>query len=253
MFINLSDKPTFIRLKMYNIFVVLFCICVNLIEAQQIIKGIVVESDTNTVMPFVYIINKSNGNGTMSDNDGRFTLATNPYDTLICSYVGYLKLYVPVKKITKNTKGEYVLVMNSMPYNLGTITITAFKFKPYEREYMNDIIDKSRIKNINYISSPISALYMRYSKEGKQIQKLAKIFEDILIEEEVQKRLSREILVRLTGDETIDYTAFRKYCYYVNDYFIVTHDGVELYSKVMDCYRKWKAEKGGYRKRIEGE
>ena len=102
---------------------------------------------------------------------------------------------------------------------------------------------------MDYIGSPITALYMRYSKEGKQIQKLAKIFEDILMEEEVQRRLSREILVRLTGDQNIDYYAFRKYCYYVNDYYIVTHDGAELYTKVMECYKKWKADNGGYRKR----
>jgi hypothetical protein len=235
-----------------RVILLLFCLSLNLIEAQQIIRGTVVEKDSNTVMPFVYIINKSNGNGTMSDNDGKFALATNDNDTLICSYVGFLKLYVPVKNLKRNQKGEVKLVMIPLPINLAPVTITAFKIKPYEREYMNDIIDKSRIKDINYVSSPISALYMRYSKEGKQIRKLAKIFEDILIEEEVQKKLNPEILARLTGDDKIDYKMFRKYCYYVNDYFILTHDGVDLYTKVMDCYRSWKANNGGYKKR-EGQ
>jgi hypothetical protein len=253
MFINLAEKPTFRRLNLARIIFLFIWFPFNLVEAQQIIKGTVVERDSNTVMPFVYIINKSNGNGTMSDNSGNFTLATNSDDTLICSYVGYLKLYVPVKKLTAGREGRVKLVMTSMPINLETVTITAFKFKPYEREYMNDIIDRSRIKSISYATSPISALYMRYSKEGKQIQKLAKIFEDIMIEEEVQKKLSREILTRLTGDDKIDYNAFRKYCYYVNDYYIVTHDGAELYSKVMECYKRWKTEGGGYRKREEGE
>jgi len=238
-------------LKIIRPILLFSCFLTNLVEAQQIIKGTVFESDSTTVMPFVYIINKSNGNGTMSDNDGHFTLATNQYDTLICSYVGFMKLYVPVKKLKKNDKGEVRLVMTQMSINLGTVYVTSFKYQPYERQYMNDVIDKSRIKSISYINSPISALYARYSKEGKQIQKLAKIFEDILMEEEVQRRLSREILVRLTGDENIDYYAFRKYCYYVNDYFIVTHEGVELYTKVMECYKRWKAEGGGYRKREE--
>jgi hypothetical protein len=227
----------------------LFCLFLaNLTDAQQIIKGTVVESDSVTAMPFVYIINKSNGNGTMSDNDGRFMLATSPDDTLICSYVGFIKLYVPVKKLTKNAKGEVKLVMTEIAINLSQVNVTAVKFPAYERQYMNDIIDKSRIKNIDYVSSPISALYMRYSKEGKQIQKLAAIFENLLIEEEVQRKLSREILVRLTGDENIDYEIFRKYCYYVSDYYIVTHDGAELYTKVMDCYKKYKGDVGGFRK-----
>jgi hypothetical protein len=238
-------------LNFLRIIFLVICFAFNLAEAQQIIRGTVVESDSNTVMPFVYIINKSNGNGTMSDNNGKFTLATNPNDTLLCSYVGFLKLYMPVKNLIADQKGMVKLVMTPMRINLETVTITAFKFQPYEREYMTSIIDRSRIKNINYISSPISALYMRYSKEGKQIQKLAKIFEDIMIEEEVQKKLSREILTRLTGDDQIDYMAFRKYCYYVNDYYIMSHDGVELYTKVMECYKRWKIEGGGYRKREE--
>ena len=72
---------------------------------------------------------------------------------------------------------------------------------------------------------------------------MAKIFEDIFIEEQVQKKLSRTILAQLTGDTTIDYDAFRKYCYYVGNSYIISHDGVELYSKVMECYKRWKAER----------
>lgn len=194
------------------------------------------------MMPFVYIINKSNGNGTMSDNEGRFTLVSQPDDTLICSYVGFAKHKIPVKKLKTDAAGRVKIVMIELPINLNTVTISAFKFKPYEREYMQDIIEKSQVPSINYIQSPISALYQRYSKEGKQIRKLAKIFEEIMIEEQVQKKLSREILTRLTGDDSIDYHGFRRYCYYVNDYYIITHDGVDLYSKVMECYRRWKSE-----------
>lgn len=210
--------------------------------AQTLIKGTVVEKDSVTTMPFVYIINKSNGNGTMSDNDGHFSLYSGLNDTLICSYVGYSKLLMPVKLLKPGADGRVLVVMRSNPFLLSTVNVTTFKIKPYEREYMNDIIDKSKIRLLDYSQSPFTALYMRYSKEGKQINKLAKIFEQILREEQVQKKLSREILVRLTGDEKIDYEAFRRYCYYVNDYYIMDHDGVELYSKVMDCYRRWKEE-----------
>ncbi len=220
----------------------LFLLPVLATQAQRFVKGVIVEGDSITPMPFVYIINKSNGNGTMSDNDGRFSLNTREDDTLICSYVGYIKLYVPVKNLKTNKAGEVKLVMTSMPVMLNPITISTFKIKPYEREYMNDIIERGKIKPINYAQSPITALYMRYSKEGKQIRKLAQIFEDLLIEEQVQQKLSREILTRLTGDDTIDYLRFRKYCYYVSDYYIINHDGVELYSKVMDCYRQYKKE-----------
>ena len=45
-------------------------------------------------------------------------------------------------------------------------------------------------------------------------------------------------------DDSIDYYAFRKYCYNVSNDYIIIHDGVELYSKIMECYKRWKNEKG---------
>lgn len=212
------------------------------LSAQQVLKGIVVENDSVTPMPFVYIINKSNGNGTMSDNTGKFTLSSSQNDTLVCSYVGYAKTYIPVKSL-KAENGIVKVVMSLSLINLNTVTVTSFKIKPYERDYMNKIIDESKIRKLDYFSSPISALYMQYSKEGRQIKKLAKIFEDLFEEEQVQKKLSPEILARLTGDDKIDYEAFRKYCYYLSNYYIITHDGFDLYSRVMDCYMAYKAER----------
>ena len=228
----------------FCLLVIVFFLQFNNVFSQQLIKGKIVERDSNTVMPFVYIINKSNGNGTMSDNDGRFSLFLKTEDTLICSYVGYAKLNIPFKNLIKQINGEYKLIMTQMHINLSMITVTSFKIKPYERDYMNKIIDASKIKQLDYFTSPISALYMQYSKEGRQIRKLAKIFEDLLIEEQVQQKLSPEILRKLTGDDKIDYDAFRKYCYTCNNYYIISHDGVDLYSRVMECYKRWKDEKG---------
>jgi hypothetical protein len=228
----------------YWLVIILFTTTCSCIFSQQLIKGKIVEKDSNTTMPFVYIINKGNGNGTMSDNEGRFSLYLKSEDTLVCSYVGYSKLIIPFKNLVKQSSGEYKVIMNQMPINLGMVTINAFKYKPYERDYMNKIIDESKIKSLDYIGSPISALYMQFSKEGKQIRKLAKIFEDLLIEEQVQKKLSPEILRKLTGDEKIDYDSFRKYCYTCSNQFIITHDGVDLYGRVMECYKRWVDEKG---------
>jgi hypothetical protein len=236
-------------LKTRSLILPVFCLLACHLQAQLIIRGTVVEKDSSSVMPFVYIINKSNGNGTMSDNDGRFYLATHENDTLVCSYVGFGKAYVPVKQLKPNAKGEVRIVMRPLPYNLDVVNVTVFKIKPYEREYMKDIIDRSQVRKLSYFESPFTALYMQYSKEGRQVRKLAAIFEKIMIEEQVQKKLSREILVRLTGDENIDYEAFRKYCFYVSDYYIIEHDGVDLYSRVMDCYKRWKGDMDGENRR----
>jgi hypothetical protein len=210
--------------------------------SQQLIKGLVVEGDSATVMPFVYIINKSTGNGTMSDNSGVFYIKTSPDDTLLVSFVGYVKLKIPVNKLKPNANGDVKIVMRKIVYNLGSVTVTGFKIKPYEREKMKKVIEESRIKPVDAMQSPITALYMQFSKRGKEQRKLASIFEQILIEEQVKQKFNPEILRNLTGDETIDFERFRKYCFPLTDYYILNHDGYELYYKVMECYYRWKDE-----------
>jgi hypothetical protein len=218
-------------------------ISVSYLSAQNPIKGIILETDSSTAMPFVFVINKSTGNGTVSDNEGRFSISVQEQDTLLFSFVGYAKTNVPVKLIKKGSDGVMRVYLSRMPINLGTVNVTSFKIKPYERDYMKDIISRSHMGTINAFNSPFSALYMQYSKEGRQVRKLAQIFEDLMVEEQVQQKLSPEILRRLTGDNELDYAAFRKYCFQLSNEYILTHDGFELYTKVMDCYRRWKSER----------
>ena len=212
------------------------------IVAQQLIKGFIVEGDSSSAMPFVYIINKSTGNGTMSDNSGAFYLKTNPTDTLLVSFVGYVKLKIPVSKLKPNANGDVKVVMTKIIYNLNAVTVSAFKIKPYEREKMEKVIRDSKIRPINAIESPITAVYMQFSKEGREKRKLASIFEQILIDEQVNQKLNPEILRNLTGDDNVDFAKFKKYCFSLTDQYILTHDGYDLYYRVMECYYRWKDE-----------
>ena len=163
-------------------------------------------------------------------------------DTLICSYVGYTKQFVPVKSLKKNSRGEYVIIMKTQYINLNTVTVSTFKYKPYEREHMNKIIDESQMRTIDAFQSPITAAYMAFSRRGKEIRKLAKIYNDILIEEEIEKKYNPAIIRNLTGDQNLDFDLFRRYCLEVNNQFILTHDGFDLYSRVMECYKRYKSE-----------
>lgn len=178
----------------------------------------------------------------MSDNSGNFYLRTNEKDTLVVSFVGYVRLKLPVSKLVTDANGEVKIVMKKIVYALGPVTVTSFKIKPYEREKMKKVIEEARVRPVDAISSPITALYNQFSKRGKEQRKLAAIFEQVFIEEQVNQKLNQEVLRKLTGDETIDYEKFRKYCFYLTDYYIINHDGYDLYYKVMECYYRWKDE-----------
>lgn len=211
-------------------------------RSQSVIKGLVTEPDSVTPMPFVYVINSVTGQGQMSDGNGKFSIQANDKDSIIFSFVGYMRLKIPAAKLNKGFK-ECKVVMIETAYKLNQVVVSDFKLKPYEKDYMKRVIQGSKTTVVNAMSSPITALYMQFSQKGKEQRKLAKIFEDIFIQEEVAKKFNPETLRKLTGDDAIDFEKFRKYCYYLSDDYIIDHDGYDLYYRVMDCYYRWKEEK----------
>lgn len=226
-----------------NILVLTLLVFIQLSSWAQItIRGIIVEPDSVTPMPFVYVINSNSGQGQMSDASGKFTITANENDSIIFSFIGYVRLKLAANKLNKGYKEAKVVMIENV-YKLNQVIVSDFKLKPYEKDYMKRVIQGSKTTVINGMNSPISALYMQFSQKGKEQRKLAKIFEDIFIQEEVSKKINPEILRKLTGDETIDYEKFRKYCFYLSDQFILTHEGYDLYYRVMDCYYRWKEEK----------
>ncbi|MBL7935373.1 MAG: carboxypeptidase-like regulatory domain-containing protein [Bacteroidia bacterium] len=194
-------------------------------------------------MPFVYVINAQTGQGQMSDGNGKFTIIAGEKDSIIFSFVGYVRLKIAASKLYKGIYKECKVIMTETAYKLNQVVVSDFKLKPYEKDYMKRVIKNSKTTTINAIQSPISALYMQFSQKGREQRKLAAIFEEIFIQEEVAKKFNAETLRKLTGDETIDFERFRKYCFYLSNDYIITHDGYELYSRVMDCYYRWKEEK----------
>jgi hypothetical protein len=194
-------------------------------------------------MPFVYVINAQTGQGQMSDGNGKFTIVAGEKDSIIFSFVGYVRLKISANKLYKGIYKECKVVMQETAYKLNQVTVSDFKLKPYEKDYMKRVIQGSKQNVINAMESPISALYMQFSQKGKEQRKLAKIFEEIFIQEAVSKKFNAETLRKLTGDDSIDFEKFRKYCYYLSNDYIVNHDGYDLYYRVMDCYYRWKEEK----------
>ncbi len=210
--------------------------------SQVLLKGLITESDSVTQMPFVFVINTKSGHGIMSDGNGHFAIEANLIDTIMFSFIGYQRLKLPASQLYKDNNKDCKVVMIETEYKLNQVIVSDFKLKPYEKDYMKRVIQGSRTTIINAAQSPISALYMQFSQKGREQRKLARIFEEIFIQEEVSKKFNPEVLRRLTGDDSIDFERFRKYCYYVSDEFILTHEGYDLYKRISECYYRWKQE-----------
>ncbi len=222
-------------------YVLFFFLLVEYIYSQVYVQGKIFDEDTTNVLPFVYVINKNTGFGTVSDINGNFSIKASESDTLIFSYLAYAKQYIPVSYMAKL---NYKIIMKKSVYYLKPVNVTVFKYENYEKDYMKRVIEKTEMPIINTISSPITALYMQFSRKGRELQRLSKIFEDIFIQEQVKKKINPQILYQLTGDANVDIESLRKFCgFYMSDYYILNHDGYDLYSKFLECYYRYKYEK----------
>lgn len=227
------------------ILIFLFINLFGIAQRNFLIQGLILEEDSISPIPFAYIINTKTGNGALSNYDGKFSIVASDNDTLSFSYLGYLKRTISVKKIiNKNdsTKAFLNVYLLKNIFLLNSYDVNAFKIKSYERDYMNRVINRPRVSGVNSFESPITALYDAFSHKGKANRKLAALYEQMLIDELVEKKFNREILRRLTGDETIDFEKFRKFCYNITDQFIIMNDGYDLYAPIMERYEKWKKE-----------
>jgi hypothetical protein len=65
-------------------------------EAQQVMKGILVDSATFAPLPYVSVQIKNKSRGTNSDQQGNFSILALPQDTLVFSLLGYERLEYPL-------------------------------------------------------------------------------------------------------------------------------------------------------------
>lgn len=102
-------------------------ICVSSI-AQITLTGVVVDSDNQTVLPFVNIGIKQKNIGTSSLIDGTFSIkisTQNENDTLTLSMVGYSELNLPIKIIVTTNQKTYQLKAKTT--TLKSVVVTANK------------------------------------------------------------------------------------------------------------------------------
>lgn len=207
------------------------------------ISGIISTSDSLENVPFVYVFSKKTGQGVMSNLNGFFHVIAAENDTLFFHHTQFFSLKIPVKNLAEDKNEIKRIYMKRKIFHLPEIKVMDYSLKTYEKERMDKIIRESRFSFTQSINSPITAMYYAWSRRGKELRKLAKIYEELLLEEKIREKLSPQDLRKLTGDENIDYEAFRKFCFELRaeDYFLT--DNYEFYRKVLDCYRRYKREK----------
>jgi hypothetical protein len=205
------------------------------------VKGIVFDRDSVTTMPYAYVVNKNSSVGTLSDEAGKFSIRIKLGDTLSFSYLGYsvTKLFSnSLKDSIKNSLLNIKIFIKPKINELKQVTIATHSFTKEQKEYYAKKVDEYHRGMESPLADPITAMYYAWSKKGKELQKLSVLYQQLLVDEVKEHRLSDQKIRELTKNDTMNVKAFLNTCF-LPDQFILNASDYELYSAVNRYYREY--------------
>lgn len=204
-------------------------------------KGIVFDRDSVTPISYAYVVNKNSTTGTLTDEKGKFSIRIKLGDTLSFSYLGYgvTKLLTNLlKDSVRNPSLNVKIFLKPKVNELKQVTIATHSFTKEEKEYYVRKIDEYKRGMESPLASPISAMYYAWSKKGKELQKLSVLYDQLLIDEVKEHRLSDQKIRELTKNDTMNVKTFLNTCF-LPDQFILNASDYELYSLVNRYYKEY--------------
>ena len=202
--------------------------------AQSIvIKGYITEKDSSTTIPFAYVVNKKSGVGTVSSDKGYFEIRANPTDTILISCIGYIARKIETKELLDlpSYKIHQGIILFAKTYNLNAVMISPKELTQNQKSFYERFINVPAPP----LTSPISALYYEYSKEGRERQKLIEIYKKELFFERAERRLAYFFSVKKIDLSKFDERAFIMFCKLTEDVVNYAND-YDFYYKVSRCF-----------------
>jgi hypothetical protein len=232
------------------------------------IRAKLLDSRDRRPILFAQVINKNMRWGVVSDTSGIFIISANLHDTLYISAIGYFPALIDVADslirqihISEIPLVEQVYELNQVNvYALGTYQ--QFKYKVLHNKtpdntvaQMNEKIQKEIAKIPRRplqaqasipLGSPITAVYMMLSKEGKGIRKFEKAKENRKTIVYAYSKYNRDIVSHVTGltgpmlDQFMDFCNFQyEFIIYASEYDI-HREILENYDLFLKNYRQNK-------------
>jgi hypothetical protein len=198
----------------------------NAIRAQELVKGVVVESGNNTKLQDVFVRDMTNKQIALTDKSGKFEIKSEAGHTLIFSSPGYIDdtLFV-VDLVQKRVE----LKTRTIALHEVSITSSRMTFDPH-KEYP-DVYTKSKV----YVLSPTSW----FGKEGRDARRLKRYFaheEQERKVDEVFNSVYVSSIVPLKGNELQDFMTMYRPSYT----FITSNNSESLAAYINDSYKKYK-------------
>lgn len=229
------------------------------VTTQELIAT-VVNAQTNFPLESVHVINLNRVVGTISNQNGKFSITAAVNDTLYLTYLGFKPQKVRVTndmfkfEETKIALTELAYALEEVivrPYQLTGYLEIDVKNLPINNAYQYSIsgLNKSYeggskspsavTKVLGAILNPADLLRNLFGKKPKQMRKLRQMKEDDNIRDLLASKFDRETLTELLQLEKMDIEDILGNCNYSRS-FIQTANDLQILDAISSCYEEYR-------------
>ncbi len=219
------------------------------LSAQEL-SGWVVDEAEKVRLSNVHVINKRTLKGTLTNDEGHFSIKLNWGDTIVFSNIAYQYFYF-IYADSATALSDVLIKMEEQNYLLNEVSIFSYQLtsnkdraielnKPLNPQ-ASDLEDQDgRIIKAGP-QNPVEFLYNLFGSKPRQLRMLAQLKAEDAYRKKLEENNNREIVVALTGLSLEELEAFMFYCKYssirmrsMNDY--------EFLRSVQRCYAEYVRE-----------
>lgn len=226
----------------------------------QELRATVTNAQTMFPLESVHVINLNQVKGTITDQDGKFSINAAVNDTLYLTYLGFKPQKVRVTNDmfkfddTKISLTELAYALEEVivrPYQLTGFLEIDVKNLPVNTAYQYSIsgLNKSYeggnknpsavTKVLGAILNPADLLRNLFGKKPNQMRKLRQMKEDDDIRDLLASKFDRETLIQLLQIEKMDIEDILNNCNYSKS-FIQTANDLQILDAISSCYEEYK-------------
>ena len=226
-----------------------FVLCTGISSKAQQLSGVVIDENTNEVLPGTHVINKRTLKGTLTSEAGTFTLSISWGDTVVFSNIAYQYFYF-IYSDSSTALNDVVIELKEQNYLLGDVSIFSYKLttnKDREMEIKppkmpsNEKLGDGKILNAGP-GQPAEYLYNLFGSKPRQLRMLAQLKAEDYYREVLEQNSNRQNVEKITGLTKENLEAFMFYCKYSSARMRTMNDYDFLVS-VQRCYKLYVEER----------
>lgn len=229
-------------------------------RGEERVRGVVVHATDSAALGSVHVINLDRERGTATAENGSFAVSASAGDRIMFQSVGFLNDTITVAPELLEQSNILVVRLYTRTYELSAVdvfpyaTFAEFRhafihFKDPEPEFDLHLPDLPYIPPADgtggvVISGPITYLYDRFSKRGREWSRYQQVLETESLAEQASRIVNSDLVRRYTDlEDEQEILKFLDYCRF-SDEFIVNNPRHAVYESLLACYREYMAEKG---------